>query len=547
MLLTIKYLSGHRNPLQLRFHGRLILVSEEEYTSYLSDLSIDGGESNSSFTTTVLTVAHQIVKISGNFVSTEATYCDERVQGQFLEFSDLPGLFETRYGAIPSQILVRNSYKILYARVTKIMHDEKRRTATLFTGIPGIGKSLFLLYFIICFIDDESFPDKRFAIEFCPGEYHYFEPTGTQGEFQCRSVNNDDLPLHEILLLSDIIEPQLPKNRARWTFIFSSPNPKRYKELLKYEPRYKYTLPTWSVTELLLVNPNIEDWYDSFVLFGGVPRHVLWSKQGFSPADQLEEAMQNKGGQIATAFFEDGFGNTDDELSYMLMHVNPPWSPEQQDWLYEKHVEHSFASDEIFQKIARKHENRLLAEPIDSFNCGATVASSTYGGGSAGKLFEMICLWLKPIEYKTITARMLVGGSKVGPFVMPKISLLSYHWTTDQLQPNKLYQPRISNLESGNAFCLLPIDGGLYDLIVLQITVGESHPVEANGLNKIVSAFPEELRMRMHNKFLMFVNPVDGKLNKPQPLHTQEEKEMSAAHIPTFARNFVQCVYYHKV
>lgn len=63
------------------------------------------------------------------------------------------------------------------------------------------------------------------------------------------------------------------------------------------------------------------------------------------------------------------------------------------------------------------------------------------------------------------------------------------------LQPNFLYRPKISNLESGDAFYALPSefcqDGQpVFPLVVLQITVGENHPVKVNGLH-IILASPE--------------------------------------------------------
>ena len=57
--------------------------------------------------------------------------------------------------------------------------------ATLFTGVPGIGKSLFMVYFISRFLVDERFTDKSFALEFTAGKYVYFRPTGEDGEFWC--------------------------------------------------------------------------------------------------------------------------------------------------------------------------------------------------------------------------------------------------------------------------------------------------------------------------------------------------------------------------
>ena len=44
-------------------------------------------------------------------------------------------------------------------------------------------------------------------------------------------------------------------------------------------------------------------------------------------------AMDSKGSTaVIEYFFQHGFGDVDAEKSYMLMHMNPPWLPEEEDW-----------------------------------------------------------------------------------------------------------------------------------------------------------------------------------------------------------------------
>jgi hypothetical protein len=57
------------------------------------------------------------------------------------------------------------------------------QSATLFTGVPGIGKSLFLIYLIFRFLDDLRFPEKRFVTDFNRGEYKLFVPTVSVANF----------------------------------------------------------------------------------------------------------------------------------------------------------------------------------------------------------------------------------------------------------------------------------------------------------------------------------------------------------------------------
>ena len=68
------------------------------------------------------------------------------------------------------------------------MHDGSMAMGvTLFTGVPGIGKSLFLVYFIYRYLHDDRFSDKRFALKFDSGVYEYFKPI-TDSRFRLSSV-----------------------------------------------------------------------------------------------------------------------------------------------------------------------------------------------------------------------------------------------------------------------------------------------------------------------------------------------------------------------
>jgi len=232
---------------------------------------------------------------------------DQSVAGQYLEIDSLPIIFLERHGIIPKRIYIRHCYRELYEIVTARMieyHDQL--PATLFTGVPGIGKSLFMIYFLFMFLHDERFPDKRFVLEFASGEYHYFIPTTEVGVFEYSMTSQGSCPLHEVPIFSDIKGLSEPRCRGKWLFIFSSPNPLRYKETTKNSPKFRYTLPIWSHSELLFLDHEDKKWIDRFVLFGGVPRNIFWDGKEEDPKDKLEDALESKGGIIADYFFKHG-------------------------------------------------------------------------------------------------------------------------------------------------------------------------------------------------------------------------------------------------
>ena len=177
------------------------------------------------------------------------------------------------------------------------------RGVALFTGVPGIGKSLFLIYFLYRYLHDDRFHDKRFALEFKSGKYSYYEAIDSEEaeEFACFELSRKDMKFHEVLLLCDIAAPEEPSWRAKHTFIFSSPNPLRYKEMTKNKPSYRFTMPTWSKEELEAVYPNTESWSAELETYGGVPRLVF--SYSSDPRGPIDEALQEKGALIAERFF----------------------------------------------------------------------------------------------------------------------------------------------------------------------------------------------------------------------------------------------------
>jgi hypothetical protein len=259
----------------------------------------------------------------------------------------------------------------------------------------------------------------------------------------------------------------------------------------------------------------------------------------------LQDALESKGAKVIDYFFQHGFGGLDPETSYMLIHINPPWLPEQDDWNYLGRAVRSFASDEIFQTLSKKFEQSLLSESINLFNAG--VASEVYGGGSAGNLFEKVVLWLKPIAGQTITLRSLTDSTEL-VLTLPTYTLLPRNWksstNTDKLSPGCLYQPRISNLESGDCFGIVE-HNGIFVLFVLQMTVSKKHPIKANGLRDIVLAYPLDVQNALSKKLLGFVIPMHGALDSVQPLHTRDGKVIER--IPTGVEGFEQYVCEYKI
>ena len=448
-------------------------------------------------------------------------------------------------------IYVRDSYKSLYEVIKKdILKEDFELAVGLFTGVPGIGKSWFLIYFIYRYINDEKFSSQPFAVQLSCNNCILFTPNSSSGTYMME-VKREEVIAKKILLLTDLKEDQSSIFSGKWSLIFSSPNPIRYKEALKSDLSFRMILPTWSEEELLCVDPDSNKWYDNFVYCGGVPRNVFRD-----PADlriAVEEAIRIKGPATVTQFFSFGHGDLDANTNYMIIHINPPGLEDDSDWNFRGEKVYSFASDIIFQKLTRDFDRKILNDAVNIFNRG--VSSERYGAATAGLLFEKFCLYAYPLYNQVLKLQPLeqttsdeTQSNKMQSIYLQLPSEMEHldRFFVDKkdLKPDIFYQPRISNLESGDAFCMIAVteNGRIaYKLIILQITVAEKHAVKINGLQKIIAAYPDEIATNIIEKALVFVTPKCGKLNSFQSYVNRDGKSPKQ-NIPKDIAEFKQYV-----
>ena len=155
------------------------------------------------------------------------------VPGQHLIVQQLPRLCRDRYSNISQSIFVRDCSGKLYTIVSRLMYPDLLNGVTLFNGVTGIGKSLFLVYFNYWFLQDNRFQ------RIWSGNCWYFQPNSETTLFPCTLQLGNYLWRKDFLLFCDISNPVQPLSRAKRTFIFSSPCP------------LKYIMPTWNELELM--------------------------------------------------------------------------------------------------------------------------------------------------------------------------------------------------------------------------------------------------------------------------------------------------------
>mmetsp|Transcript_19142 Transcript_19142/g.17363 ORF Transcript_19142/g.17363 Transcript_19142/m.17363 type:complete len:528 (+) Transcript_19142:25-1608(+) len=282
----------------------------------------------------------------------------------YLHFESIPELFIERYGDIPEKIYIRTCYKNLYKLIVK---KYQPYSTSLVIGVPGIGKSMFMIYFIYKFLNDKRFNEKRFAIEFSKGKYHTFIPTDNNQIFKYSEEWSHTIDIEKFMIFSDILDNVNPNSRATSQFIFSEPDPRRYIRIMKCKPNFQYILPTWSYDELELLNPDNDSWIKRYCLFGGVPRFIF-SKE--DPNAILDETIKIIQGRLAENLLKFGLDGLMSDDSYMVYHINPKWSDTLNDWDYEGPVNREFASNSMFMKLTESHNDLIISAAAEKFNNG---------------------------------------------------------------------------------------------------------------------------------------------------------------------------------
>ena len=237
------------------------------------------------------------------------------------------------------RIFVRECYKEMYDLIMKMNNIEdidERRCRFLVTGTPGIGKSLFALYFIKRYLDENNC-SAPFGFQRDKGIANIVTSNGDlyEGVPSAKYKFEENLPF-----FCDTIgkfEPNGP-GFPKLMIVTSSPDDARFKEYVKDNSVVRLTMPVWSSDELSrmydafkmerLHERVLEIKYQRTVtnqtlydIYGGVPRSIE-ALNGM----KMIRALDSKGSIVAKNFFSFNrtFGTGPDiENSYTLVHLVP--------------------------------------------------------------------------------------------------------------------------------------------------------------------------------------------------------------------------------
>ena len=179
-------------------------------------------------------------------------------------------------------LYIRQCYRIFYNVI--VQTTENKDTCIAMTGTPGIGKSCFLIYFILWLLY-ESTDDKPNIVVFQPVPNKYYLYFGT--EFvHIGSLDDFEhvLELPYVWYLSDnALGPEAVRAK---TVITLSPKKKADETLIKFHEFFKILtvsgklcMPLWTLSELSVCRETDLDediMCELFNKIGGVPRSVLF-------------------------------------------------------------------------------------------------------------------------------------------------------------------------------------------------------------------------------------------------------------------------------
>ena len=249
------------------------------------------------------------------------------LQNHFIEFTNdlllLSGDTDIR------SIYVRESYETVTALISDAMVKKKIRKFVV-TGTPGIGKSIYLHYFLwLLFTRQTNINnnvDRKIYLQTDNLGIYSFRGDSTVS-IDARVAKATVLRDLNCILLVDMVEENEPVVCAGTTIIFSFPNRKRYNQLLKGISR-QYVLNCWTLEEVKAVWSHSyqhipwEDVERIYNKMGGVIRYVLEQN------DVADSAMARGESQARCSLLKlceaIYFQTSDNAVMYRFVHLFSP-------------------------------------------------------------------------------------------------------------------------------------------------------------------------------------------------------------------------------
>ncbi len=371
-------------------------------------------------------------------------------------------------GKIPSTSLNNLYIRECYRTIASSIYPDINKA--VITGTPGIGKSLFLIYFLWKLVKE----GKRVLFIYHPYNIYY---DGKGGVFWFASGH---LPLeNDILFWNDtlwcLFDAKCKREHHLFKFPFelcnfivsTSPQREMLNDFKKPPEPHVFYMPTWTEDELEAIVPlfpNSNEWRDRFEILGGIPRHVLEVTKN-TPTKILENACTDCSlNDCIKKIGMDSVINDKSEVVQSLVHVTStsPFT----DCCYASQT----ALNIIVQHKGREAKRRMN-DLLNSCQGNPLIASL------CGFIFEPYAIELLE-KGGSFTCRQLVHGNKrITPDATTLVIPSSIKIVVDKVLPNQTrnqpYVPKTSNYTA--------IDAWIPGIGAFQMTVGKKHNIKSGA------------------------------------------------------------------
>jgi hypothetical protein len=464
------------------------------------------------------------------------------------------GQFSKMMSEFPVELYVIPEWGDAFERINRQVRDGRLKHVVV-KGCPGIGKSAFRIYYMVRLLQEN--PNISILIQNRAGWAVEIGPGGNKLHDLQRGVA--DLP-EDLPFLVDLDTEEEPdvwgRQYSAYTIVFSSPNPRRYKNFLKNPKSGECLMQPWSLYSILEAKHQLACYRDLTVeavtamyeVYGGVPRYVLErNRQGVMG---MNRALADKGATVA----EQLYGvvaptSIHDQQSYMLVHMYRTEADPLEEQLYR----YQPASQFVLNGLIRINEGAVLARFRRMW-----VEAAPQELSALGLSFEH--LFVRKINgfvadagnepYQLQITRLQVAQRRYGDYEVPAMVIqeVDRHMTLAVRHPTQklpldwhtneewfplaqcIFMQAQPGMESGDG---LMVQGR--ELTVFQLAIGTEHPVSGAGLMFIFTTLNRRLprgQQLAHIRLVFVIPGNEAHTRQPirctQALHTRHRRSYDA-------------------
>lgn len=407
-------------------------------------------------------------------------FIKQEEEGKFLDITRVPAQLKLRSG-LENYLYIRDCYEVIIANIVESLSLKHKKTVAIL-GTAGIGTSSLFLIVLKLLIEDPT----KFGLSTRSHSTFRLYLVKFGYTVMCMrmisvSINARNWMYQFLCLLTWRLNRYL-KSTLAFPSSLAHSCASRYHELTKQG--WRKVMPTWSADEQadLFSSAQFQSEhgkevaqraYENILYFGGsIGNNIELAITGRNPKINIDDAIINKGEYVCERFFNIGVASTGDVSLNFLVHRNPVMTGDVHDFDAEAGA-FSFASPYVLRRLLALNNNMPVSDARNKYAVG------TFRGGDDGSEFALLCLHGFKISDVEFHAQPLTDNAQPTKLKFPPKQVLALNWRQREnyLEANMLYIPPYGNVESGDGFCLMEINGR-WTVVIIQCTIAENHPVK---------------------------------------------------------------------